>query len=1723
MRSPRYAGLALPLLLLASALPAAADAHTNTQGGVDVNQVFQVGSIDDINLFNGALTVAIPLGLSYPDGARMSYRLTLVASSNPWVFWSETTPTITYSESQPNQCSNAGFGWRVSFGAVAYGDVLASSPNAPSTPVCASPANGEPLAIYEGPDGAQHIFYATLHAGDPDDTFDGIQDNLVADVENVQYTRDGSYLRLIRYNAHTASESTTIEFPNGEIHSFDKAGQITQIKDRFNNQVNFAYLTTAAGGCPGATGSETSCWKISDTVGRTHWIYFRTDLPVYNGTGIYQGLISRVVLAGFSATQSTYTFNYVVSPTIGRGCPMTDPNFGDIQVPLLASVTLPDGSQYQPTASGYILQAAGAGKCVEGSGSLAHLTLPTQGTLDWTYQQYYFPSASSTPNQRPFHTQNPGILTRTTFDGANTATWTYSTTSNAPDGTTPFVMNQVTDPLGSRWQRYFSLSLANTFGPGPNAGDYGLQYNPTQTQSGNNPPTASDVFLSEQVFDALGNLRRTVYRRYERDVQQFGGTPPDVNDNDDRLAQEVTVYDDGTQSGYLDADFDGVGHYRYRQTSGTLPGNDLRIDRQQWNQARGTYSITQSTNTLATTYNYLPPTTPWVLTTKTFDSQGEGGVAQARSYCYDSNTGFLLRQRGYFSTAIPWNADPGGYTNAADALAVFTPDSLGDLGTEEYYGGDVNPVTPTSSDICQQTIPATPEYEIFHGYTYGSESARRYAPAGFYSLNLTIDASTGLAASSFDTAGIKTSYQYDALGRTTYVLPQNGAWTQYLYNSTANPVSVTEQKQQNGAPGTVLAQKKYLYDGWGRLKEMDVLMADCSTRAQSTTYNALGWKASETELGSLNQTSYSYGLQNVSGTPPDPFGRVGLLRYPDGHSVTTTYTGVQAVQRQTTVGTAWNGSTVTETPVTTTSTYDRFGRLASVVEPSGAAGAQVTTAYGYDPGDRLLSAATTAAGTTQNRAYVYDGRGLLRSETHPERTGAKTYSGYDSRGHLHRAQDGVNDLSYTYDGAERPLLVYNTANGANCATNPALSATCLKQFRYDGTSDSLGRLYQASRFNHMTLSGSPYGDEWTYTYTYQGLDGRLSQRDLQHTFCSTASCQATGAQETFTQSWVYTQLGDVGTENYPTCAAAFTSCAGVTGRAVQNTYSNGFLTGIAGYTGGAGITYYPNGMVSSVTAFNGVTTTYGADPSGLPRPSSITASGPGGTLWSSGTYTYDGAGNVTRVGQSYYTYDGVSRLVDAQVETNPLDGVGTTFATQSFSWDAFGNHTGMFGGIDQSANAANNHLTYGTYDAAGNLRTWSPPGLNAATYDFDELNNLKHYKNGGEEWLYMYDADDERIWSFQVAGAPTPPRFDRWTLRGLDGAVRRTFELSNYNWNATSPGWATTNSWEDDVYRGGVLLANYPNSAQRRTLSVDHLGSPRLITNGNGTETAFHAYLPFGEEATSISQDCAVPPCERTKFAGQERDLADPTTDRDDLDYLHARHYNPLTGRFLTLDSHAANRMLPQSWNRYGYTRGNPLRLVDRDGKEAITFQITTAIQAPAVFAPRLDWPPVAAYAGGMKTTQTFTVETDPKKSGDPVVAYDKIVGPTTRYNLDGVPVAHDTASADGIGLFAGRDSTGTAAVIAGAAVANPLEPNAPPIVYGFMVVPDQSGTSFNYSVYFGGFPTLDITATNEAGQTVTVYHSQEATGLFAPFILFCGELECGQSANGTVSFGIRH
>ena len=84
-----------------------------------------------------------------------------------------------------------------------------------------------------------------------------------------------------------------------------------------------------------------------------------------------------------------------------------------------------------------------------------------------------------------------------------------------------------------------------------------------------------------------------------------------------------------------------------------------------------------------------------------------------------------------------------------------------------------------------------------------------------------------------------------------------------------------------------------------------------------------------------------------------------------------------------------------------------------------------------------------------------------------------------------------------------------------------------------------------------------------------------------------------------------------------------------------------------------------------------------------------------------------------------------------------------------------------------------------------------------------------------------------------------------------------------------------------------------------------------------------HDYYPFGGEVPGGTNDG-----ERFKFTGHERDL--PGT----LDYMHARYYDGMMGRFLSVDpGRDWNLHRPQSWNTYSYVSNDPINTSDPSGK----------------------------------------------------------------------------------------------------------------------------------------------------------------------------------------------
>ncbi|MEM9557091.1 MAG: RHS repeat-associated core domain-containing protein, partial [Acidobacteriota bacterium] len=163
----------------------------------------------------------------------------------------------------------------------------------------------------------------------------------------------------------------------------------------------------------------------------------------------------------------------------------------------------------------------------------------------------------------------------------------------------------------------------------------------------------------------------------------------------------------------------------------------------------------------------------------------------------------------------------------------------------------------------------------------------------------------------------------------------------------------------------------------------------------------------------------------------------------------------------------------------------------------------------------------------------------------------------------------------------------------------------------------------------------------------------------------------------------------------------------------------------------------------------------------------------------------------------------------------------------------------------------------------------------------------------------------------------------------------------------------------DYVYRGPKLLAqetSQPSPEDRVHLHLDHLGSPRGLTEANGRGLASFHYYGFGERILSAGADRPMALKSPLQYTGHERDFH--AAWGDDLDNMHARHYSPWLGRFLSVDPRRVallqfgdsneeeqfERLLmqPRVWNQFSYGHDSPLVFTDPDGQAA-----TMALAAP--------------------------------------------------------------------------------------------------------------------------------------------------------------------------------
>ena len=250
-----------------------------------------------------------------------------------------------------------------------------------------------------------------------------------------------------------------------------------------------------------------------------------------------------------------------------------------------------------------------------------------------------------------------------------------------------------------------------------------------------------------------------------------------------------------------------------------------------------------------------------------------------------------------------------------------------------------------------------------------------------------------------------------------------------------------------------------------------------------------------------------------------------------------------------------------------------------------------------------------------------------------------------------------------------------------------------------------------------------------------------------------------------------------------------------------------------------------------------------------------------------------------------YTYDTLNRMITAN---------GSGWG-EIYGYDGFGNllsksQTGGAPTLSQAVNAGNNQIVGQTYDANGNAYVAN------ATYDVE--NRIYALVGGPPYTVYSYDAQGKRI--FLSSGAvdsynnPTS-----YSVVAYSPSGQKLGTYSIYTCNNSPSGQLQfticSSLSNSDKYFGG-----------RRLAVMDQLGSA-------GT------YYPWGEAKGSTN------PQDAWSYATYWRDSV------TGLDYANQRYYSNTYGRFMTPDPYQASGgpSDPQSWNRYAYTRGDPVNRRD--------------------------------------------------------------------------------------------------------------------------------------------------------------------------------------------------
>ena len=330
-----------------------------------------------------------------------------------------------------------------------------------------------------------------------------------------------------------------------------------------------------------------------------------------------------------------------------------------------------------------------------------------------------------------------------------------------------------------------------------------------------------------------------------------------------------------------------------------------------------------------------------------------------------------------------------------------------------------------------------------------------------------------------------------------------------------------------------------------------------------------------------------------------------------------------------------------------------------------------------------------------------------------------------------------------------------------------------------------------------------------------------------------------------------------------------------------------------------------------------------------------------------------------------YGYDPLGRLSKVTKDGEML---------RTYGYDAFGNRTHMTEGDRETAytyNAMNQLMsrmdsmseeTY-AYDRRGNLSLIMENGSLKNSYTYGALNRLEQAVNGnGEAAAYEYNGLGHRVG--KVVGSMKGPDGSYPAVQGMDipnpmgnlkeqslnpeTKIRYTIDLTRGYHNQLEKeeaGSRQTYLWDGNVagmreekkgQNGWSNLSNHPDTSY---YLQDELGSPIRLLDEEGNMRETYGYDEFGQDLYR-NQGHIQP----FGYTGYQSDRIADTY------YAQAREYRAERGRFAGVDIIKGFAAAPYTLNEYGYCWGNPMVLVDLDGREPENFDFNTSEKKDAEY-----------------------------------------------------------------------------------------------------------------------------------------------------------------------------